>query len=56
MERREELPRITLNDSSDLKSINLDYPTPLQPARQPEAIAAGFESNRNPRDSAASPD
>src|SRR5271170_1115857 len=31
-------------------------PTCLKPARQPEAVAAGFEGKRNPRDSAASPD
>src|SRR5271167_1327739 len=32
------------------------YPTRLEPARQPEAVAAGLEGNRNPRDSAAGPD
>src|SRR5438128_10337595 len=32
------------------------YPTRLNPARQPEAVAAGFEGKRNPRDSAAGPD
>src|SRR6202022_3765742 len=32
------------------------YPPRLKPARQPEAVAAGFEGNRNPRDSAAGPD
>jgi hypothetical protein len=32
------------------------YPTRLKPARQPEAVAAGFEGKRNPRDSAAGPD
>src|SRR3984893_2896923 len=32
------------------------YPTRLKPARQPEAVAAGFEGTRNPRDSAAGPD
>src|SRR5207244_5733618 len=32
------------------------YPTRLKPARQPEAVAAGFEGQRNPRDSAAGPD
>ena len=26
------------------------YPTRTQPTRQPEAIAAGFEGKRNPRD------
>src|SRR6516164_1252896 len=31
-------------------------PTRLKPTRQPEAVAAGFEGNRNPRDCAASPD
>src|SRR6266436_3084829 len=32
------------------------YPTRLKPARQPEAVAAGFEGQCNPRDSAAGPD
>jgi hypothetical protein len=32
------------------------YPTRFKPARQPEAVAAGFEGKRNPRDSAAGPD
>src|SRR5208282_6509861 len=32
------------------------YPARLEPARQPEAVAAGLEGNRNPRDSAAGPD
>src|SRR6202022_3767339 len=31
-------------------------PARLEPARQPEAVAGGFEGNRNPRDSAAGPD
>src|SRR5437660_4404963 len=31
-------------------------PTCLKPARQPEAVAAGLEGNRNPRDRAAGPD
>src|ERR1700757_4386633 len=31
-------------------------PTRLQPARQPEAVATGFEGNRNPRDRVASLD
>src|SRR5215467_7071490 len=35
--------------------VRLD-PSRLQPARQPEAVAAGFEGNRNPRDRAAGPD
>ena len=30
--------------------------TRLKPARQPEAVAAGFESKRNPRDRTAGPD
>src|SRR5947209_7565287 len=32
------------------------HPTCLEPACQPEAVAAGFEGNRNPRDRAAGPD
>src|SRR6202030_1393897 len=32
------------------------YPTHIEPARQPEAVAAGFEGKRNPRDRAAGPD
>ena len=32
------------------------YSTCLEPARQPEAVAAGFEGKRNPRDRAPSPD
>src|SRR5438132_811496 len=32
------------------------YPMRFKLARQPEAVAAGFEGNRNPRDSAAGPD
>src|SRR5947209_10794693 len=32
------------------------YPARLKPARQPKAVAAGLESNRNARDSAAGPD
>src|SRR5216110_1367250 len=32
------------------------HPTCLEPARQPEAVAAGFEGKRNPRDRAAGPD
>src|SRR5271168_4313128 len=35
--------------------VSLDA-TRLEPARQPEAVAAGLEGNRNPRDSAAGPD
>jgi hypothetical protein len=32
------------------------YPTRLKPACQPEAVAAGFEGQRNPRDRAPGPD
>jgi hypothetical protein len=32
------------------------YSTCLKPACQPKAVAAGFEGQRNPRDSAAGPD
>src|ERR1700730_12467247 len=32
------------------------YPMRLKPARQPKAVAAGFEGNRNPRDRAAGSD
>src|SRR5580693_3400407 len=32
------------------------YPTRLEPARQPEAVAAGFKGNRNPRDLFTGPD
>src|SRR3984893_789380 len=32
------------------------YPTRTQPARQPEAVAAGFEGNRNLRDLFTGPD
>ena len=32
------------------------YSTRLKPARQPEAVAAGFEGQRNPRDCSASLD
>src|SRR5205823_438441 len=35
--------------------VRLDA-TRRKPARQPEAVAAGFEGNRNPRDRAAGPD
>ena len=35
--------------------VRLD-PARIQPARQPEAVAAGFEGQRNPRDIAAGPD
>ena len=42
-------------DTRGMDHVRLN-PTRLQPARQPEAIAAGFEGNCNPRDRAASPD
>jgi hypothetical protein len=32
------------------------YPARLEPARQPKAVAAGFEGQRNPRDCAVGPD
>src|SRR5690349_8256413 len=32
------------------------HPTCLEPARQPEAVAAGFEGKRNPRNRAPRPD
>jgi len=32
------------------------YSSRLEPARQPEAVATGFEGNCNPRDIAAGPD
>jgi hypothetical protein len=32
------------------------YPPRLEPARQPKAVAAGFEDKRNPCDRAAGPD
>jgi hypothetical protein len=35
--------------------VSLDA-TCRKPPRQPEAVAAGFEGNRNPRDRAAGPD
>src|SRR5438034_8960480 len=38
-----------------MDDVRLD-PTRLKPARQPKAVAAGLESNRNARDSAAGPD
>jgi hypothetical protein len=42
-------------DTRGMDHVSLDA-TRLKPARQPEAVAAGFEGNRNPRDSAAGPD
>src|ERR1700746_1355249 len=47
------LPRY--RDTRGMDHVRL-HPPPPQPARQPEAVAAGFEGNRNPRDIAASPD
>src|SRR5437762_1542839 len=38
-----------------MDDVRLD-PMRLKPARQPKAVAAGLESNRNARDSAAGPD
>src|SRR5881392_3011456 len=42
-------------DTRGMDHVSLDA-TRLKPARQPEAVAAGFEGNRNTRDSAAGPD
>src|SRR5947209_16700828 len=42
-------------DTRGMEHVSLD-PTRRKPARQPEAVAAGFEGNRNPRDRAAGPD
>src|SRR6266436_6433242 len=47
------LPRY--RDTRGMDHVRLD-PTRLKPARQPEAVAAGFKGNRNPRDIAAGPD
>src|SRR6476659_5663207 len=47
------LPRY--RDTRSMDHVSL-YSTRRKPARQPEAVAAGFESNRNPRDRAAGPD
>src|SRR6266436_1840293 len=47
------LPRY--RDTRGMDHVRL-YPTRLKPARQPKAVAAGFEGNRNPRDRAAGPD
>src|SRR5215469_7834990 len=46
-------PRHGHTRGMDHVSLNATY---RKPARQPEAVAAGFESQRNPRDRAASPD
>src|SRR5207248_4770163 len=42
-------------DTRGMDHVSLD-PTRRKPARQPEAVAAGFEGNRNPRDRAPGPD
>jgi hypothetical protein len=42
-------------DTRGMDHVSL-YSTRREPARQPKAVAAGFEGNRNPRDRAASPD
>jgi hypothetical protein len=47
------LPRY--RDTGSMDHVSL-YSTRRKPARQPEAVAAGFEGNRNPRDRAAGPD
>ena len=47
------LPRY--RDARGMDHMRLDA-TRRKPARQPEAVAAGFEGNCNPRDRAAGPD
>src|SRR5438105_7578051 len=47
------LPRY--RDTRGMDHVSL-YSTRRKPARQPEAVAAGFEGKRNPRDRAAGPD
>src|SRR6201988_4094942 len=47
------LPRY--RDTRGMDHMRLDA-TRRKPARQPEAVAAGFEGQRNPRDRAAGPD
>src|SRR5256714_10607397 len=42
-------------DTRGMDHVRLDT-TRRKPARQPEAVAAGFEGNRDPRDRAAGPD
>src|SRR6516225_8112881 len=42
-------------ETGGMDHVRLDA-TRLKPARQPEAVAAGFEGNRDPRDRAAGPD
>src|SRR5262249_180587 len=46
------LPRY--RDTRGMDHVSLDAAR-RKPARQPEAVAAGFESQRNPRDRAAGP-
>src|SRR5438128_11868575 len=47
------LPRY--RDTRGMDHVSL-YSTRRKPARQPEAVAAGFEGKRNPRDRVAGPD
>src|SRR5207248_7797415 len=47
------LPRYRHTRGMDHVSL---YSTRRKPARQPEAVAAGFEGKRNPGDRAAGPD
>src|SRR5580704_6873975 len=47
------LPRY--RDTRGMDHVSL-YSTRLEPARQPEAVAAGFEGQRNPGDRAPGPD
>src|SRR6185312_13864314 len=47
------LPRY--RDTRGMDHVRLNA-TRLEPARQPKAVAAGFEGQRNPRDRAAGPD
>src|SRR6202171_6357723 len=47
------LPRYRATRGMDPVSL---YPTRRKPARQPKAVAAGFEGKRNPRDRAAGAD
>src|SRR5438105_12044775 len=42
-------------DTRGMDHVRLN-PTHRKPARKPEAVAAGFDGNRNPRDRAAGPD
>src|SRR5437868_8596624 len=47
------LPRY--RDTRGMDHVSL-YPARRKPARQPKAVAAGFEGKRNPLDRAAGPD